>query len=127
MIDRLLVASSAAIFLTLGLWPSPQLPATLPRARATEETKEFHVVARRYAFSPSRLEVTRGDIVRISLTTDDIPHTLTLDAYRVSKRATPDRGVIIEFVADTPGTHPFYCNLTAEDGCRKMKGELVVR
>jgi heme/copper-type cytochrome/quinol oxidase subunit 2 len=127
MSGRALVASSAAISLILGLWPSPRLQATGPGVRTGQQTREFHVVARHDAFSPSRLEVNDGDIVRISLTTEDIPRTLTIDAYRVSMRARPGRGAIIEFVADTSGTHPFYCNLTTEDGCREMRGEMVVR
>ncbi|HEY7059417.1 MAG TPA: cupredoxin domain-containing protein, partial [Vicinamibacterales bacterium] len=91
------------------------------------QLREFKVVAKRYAFSPSRLEVDHGDIVRITLTTEDIPHTLTIDRFRVSKRATRDRAATIEFVADTPGTYVFYCSLTTENGCRTMRGELVVR
>jgi cytochrome c oxidase subunit 2 len=126
MVARLLTLSAATL-IVLELWPSPQLQATRPRARDPQQTKEFQVMARRYAFSPSRLEVNQGDLVKISLTTEDIPHTLTIDAYRVSKRATPGRSVTIEFVADAPGTYAFYCSLTAEDGCRKMRGELVVR
>ena len=126
MVARPLVISAVAL-IGLELWPAPQLLVTRSHLSATQEVREFQVIARRYAFSPSRLEVNQGDLVKISLTTEDIPHTLTIDAYRVSKRATPGRSATIEFVADSPGTYPFYCSLTAEDGCRKMRGELVVR
>ena len=54
------VASSAAMLIVLGLWRSPQLQAIRSGARDGQQTKEFHVVARRYAFSPSRLEVNQG-------------------------------------------------------------------
>jgi cytochrome c oxidase subunit 2 len=121
------LAAASATLIILGLWPAPQLRATRSAAHDPQQTRAFNVIARRYAFSPSRLDVNEGDLVKISLTTEDIPHTLTIDAYRVCKRATPARGATIEFVADAPGTHPFYCNLTTEDGCRKMRGELVVR
>ena len=30
-------------------------------------------------------------------------------------------------VAEKAGTFPFYCNLQTEDGCRQMRGELVVK
>ncbi len=126
MVAKLLVLSTVAL-IGLGLWPSPQPQATQSRINGRQQVKEFQVIARRYAFSPSRLEVNQGDLVKISLTTEDIPHTLTIDAYRVSKRATLGRSATIEFVADAPGTHAFYCSLTTEDGCRKMRGELVVR
>jgi cytochrome c oxidase subunit II len=85
------------------------------------------ISARRYAFSPARLEVHRGDIVRITLETGDIPHSFTIDALRICKRATRGQPVTFEFLAQEAGTFPFYCSLTAEDGCRAMRGELVVR
>jgi heme/copper-type cytochrome/quinol oxidase subunit 2 len=49
-----------------------------------------------------------------------------LDEYRIAKRAAPGNPVTFEFRADRAGTFPFYCNLTIDDGCREMRGELVV-
>jgi len=34
--------------------------------------------------------------------------------------------VTFEFRADQAGTFPIYCNLRQEDGCRDMRGALVV-
>lgn len=44
-----------------------------------------------------------------------------------NRGAVAGRSVTFEFLSDRPGTFPFYCNLTLEDGCREMKGQLVVR
>jgi heme/copper-type cytochrome/quinol oxidase subunit 2 len=85
------------------------------------------VTARRYTFSPDRIEVEEGDLVKITLQTEDIPHSFTIDAYRIAKRAAPDQPVTFEFQADQQGVFPFYCNLTADPGCRHMQGQLVVR
>jgi heme/copper-type cytochrome/quinol oxidase subunit 2 len=87
---------------------------------------EITLTAKRYEFSQTRIEVAANDVVRITLVAEDIPHTFTVDEYRISKRAAPGRPVTFEFRADRPGTFPFYCNLTAEEGCRGMRGELVV-
>lgn len=86
----------------------------------------FDVTARRYEFLPSRLEVHAGDLVRIILRSEDIPHSFVLDAYRIAKKAAGGGSVTFEFIADRPGEFPFYCNLHNEDGCRNMKGTLVV-
>ena len=88
---------------------------------------EFSVSARRYAFDPPRLEVHSGDLVKITLHSEDIPHSFVVDAYRISKRVSAGGTVTFEFLADRAGTFPFYCSLTIEDGCRDMKGQLVVR
>jgi heme/copper-type cytochrome/quinol oxidase subunit 2 len=87
---------------------------------------EITLTAKRYEFSQTRIEVAANDVVRITLVAEDIPHTFTVDEYRISKRAAPGRPVTFEFRADRPGTFPYYCNLTAEEGCRGMRGELVV-
>jgi heme/copper-type cytochrome/quinol oxidase subunit 2 len=102
----------------------------LRAARAQEQgptPREFTVKARKYAFSPDRIEVRLGDLVKIILEAEDIPHSFTVDAYRIAKRANPGQGVTFEFRADQTGSFPFYCNLAQDDGCRKMRGELVVR
>jgi len=89
--------------------------------------KPFAVTAHRFAFDPPRLEVNQDDLVKIELRTTDIAHSLTIDAYRIAKRVNPGQPVTFEFRADRPGTFPYYCNLQLEDGCRRMRGELVVR
>ena len=92
-----------------------------------QASRSYSVTAKRYGFSPARIEISQGDIVTIELRTEDIAHSLTIDAYRVSKRVNPGQPVSFEFRADQAGTFPFYCNLQIHDGCRQMKGELVVR
>lgn len=89
--------------------------------------KPFSVNAHRYAFEPARIEVNQDDLVKIELRTGDIAHSLTIDAYRIAKRVGPGQPVTFEFRADRAGTFPFYCNLQVEDGCRQMRGVLVVK
>ena len=89
--------------------------------------RPFAITAHRYAFDPPRIEVNQDDLVKIELRATDIAHSLTIDAYRIAKRAGPDHPVTFEFRADRAGTFPYYCNLQIEDGCRRMRGELVVR
>jgi heme/copper-type cytochrome/quinol oxidase subunit 2 len=89
--------------------------------------KPFAVTARRFAFDPPRIEVNLDDLVKIELRTDDIAHSLTIDEYRIAKRVGPGHPVTFEFRADRAGTFPYYCNLQTEEGCRRMRGELVVK
>jgi heme/copper-type cytochrome/quinol oxidase subunit 2 len=119
--------SLIAIVACLGLLGSPTV---LVRARSPLDpttAKEFTITARRSGFSPAKIEVGRGDLVKITLVAEDMPHSFTIDSYRVSKRAAPGQNVTIELHADVVGTHIFYCSLTSEDCCRNMRGELVVR
>jgi heme/copper-type cytochrome/quinol oxidase subunit 2 len=78
-------------------------------------------------FDPPLIERFQDDLVKVELRTEDIAHSLTIDSYRIAKRVSPGQPVTFEFRADQPGTFPFYCNLQIDDGCRQMRGELVVK
>jgi heme/copper-type cytochrome/quinol oxidase subunit 2 len=88
--------------------------------------RDIVLTATRYSYSQPRIEVAVNDVVKITLVAEDIPHSFTVDEYRIAKRAAPGRPVTFEFRADKAGTFPFYCNLTIDDGCKAMRGELVV-
>lgn len=89
--------------------------------------REFTVNAHKYAFTPQQLDVRQDDLVKITLRTEDIAHSFTIDGYRIAKRVSPGQTVVFEFRADQPGRFPYYCNLTIDDGCKTMRGELIVR
>ncbi len=117
--------------LPLALWAStaslsPPGHASAPQ-RQGSSSRPFAIVATRYRFEPARVEVNEGDLVAIELRSADIAHSLTIEAYRIAKRVGPGQSVSFEFRAERPGTFPFVCDLKAEDGCRKMRGELIVR
>lgn len=99
----------------------------LAAAAVAQGKREFTVHAKRYDFSPARLEVGQNDMVKVTFTAGDIAHSFTIDDYRIAKRAEAGQTVTFEFRADRPGTHRIYCNLSNDDGCRRMQGELVVR
>jgi heme/copper-type cytochrome/quinol oxidase subunit 2 len=88
--------------------------------------RNFSVSARKYAFAPTVIEVSQDDLVRITFTSDDIPHSFTIDKYRIAKRVERGKAVVFEFRADQAGRFPIYCNLAIDEKCREMKGELVV-
>jgi heme/copper-type cytochrome/quinol oxidase subunit 2 len=105
--------------------------AVLTTAAAGQEQapnrRDFTIVARNYRFTPDRLEVSQDDLVKITLQSDDRPHSFVIDAYRIVKRAGGGQTISFEFRADRAGTFEYYCNLTSDPGCRDMKGTLVVK
>ena len=127
------LALVATVLVAAGGWPGAAGAA--PRGSSTSarvqdqpgQSRPFTLTARKYAFSPARIEVYAGDLVKITFEAQDIPHSFTIDAYRIAKRAAPGRPAVFEFRADQVGTFPYYCNLTIDEGCRQMRGELVVR
>ena len=93
-----------------------------------DQVREVAVTGDQFAFSPARIEVQRDDLVRVTFHAGDVAHSFTIDApYRISKRAGAGQSVVFEFRADEAGRFPFYCNLTQDERCKKMRGELIVR
>lgn len=98
----------------------------LPAQEQAPNRRDFKIVAKNHTFTPNRIEVAQDDLVKVTLTSEDRPASFAVDAYRIAKRAAGGQTISFEFRADQPGTFTFYCNLTSDDGCKNMRGTLVV-
>jgi heme/copper-type cytochrome/quinol oxidase subunit 2 len=99
-------------------------------SRAQEQApnrREFSISARDYAFSPSRIEVTQNDLVKLTVESADVAYGFAIDQYKISRRVPPGGKTVIEFRADQEGTFSYYSNMTSNERHAKMRGELVVR
>jgi heme/copper-type cytochrome/quinol oxidase subunit 2 len=104
--------------------------STVSRLLAQDQApnrREFTVVAKDFRYSPTRIEVMQDDLVKLTVRSEDIAHSFTIDEYRIVKRVPAGGSTTFEFQADRPGTFPFYCTLTSDPGHKMMRGELVVR
>jgi heme/copper-type cytochrome/quinol oxidase subunit 2 len=120
-------------FLRLGVpLATLVLALTLAAGAGAQSKKDFAVVAHKYGYqvngSGGEIHVNQDDLVRVTFSTDDIPHSFTLEdeTYRIMRRAEPGKPVMFEFRADKAGRFPFKCTLTADPGCKEMAGVLVV-
>lgn len=105
------------------------LGAGLPLHAGQEQTptrRDITIIAHERLFEPNRIVVTKDDLVRITLKSDEQPRTFAIDAYRISKRVGGGGSITFEFHANQTGTFTFYCNLTSVEACAEMKGTLVV-
>jgi len=93
----------------------------------TGETKEFNIIARQFSFSPSTIEVNRGDTVKLTVTSMDVTHGIAITQYGIDKRLPPNSPVDIEFIANKPGKFPFVCSVPCGRGHAGMSGTLVVK
>jgi heme/copper-type cytochrome/quinol oxidase subunit 2 len=96
------------------------------RGQDTPDRRDISVEGGNYRFSPQRVMVRQDDLVKITFHASDMPHSFTVDAYRIAKRAAAGQAVVFEFRADQAGTFPIYCNLSSDERCKEMVGELVV-
>jgi cytochrome c oxidase subunit 2 len=89
--------------------------------------REFTLTARNYSFSPSRVEATQDDLIKLTVQSEDVAYGFAIDDYRLSKRVPAGGSTILEFRADRPGTFSFYSNLSNDSRHSQMRGQLVVR
>src|SRR4051812_42367484 len=107
--------SLALMFIGVGgaLLARPAIVRLLAQDQAPDR-REFTIVAKDFAYTPGRIEVMRDDLVKLTVRSEDISHSFTIDQYRIAKRVPAGASTTFEFQADRPGTFPFYCALTSE-------------
>jgi heme/copper-type cytochrome/quinol oxidase subunit 2 len=110
----------------LGAAAITLLPTAFAQDRPPER-RDLTITAKDFRFSPSRIEVSRDDLVRLTVKSEDVAYGFTIDDYRVSKRVPAGGSVVLELRADREGTFPFYSNMTSDSRHQRMRGELVVR
>ena len=88
--------------------------------------KEFKLEAYQFGYSPERIEVKKGDIVKIYATSRDVPHGIYIKEYDIN--ATMKKGGVkkLEFLADKKGEFPILCSVYCGRGHQDMKAILVV-
>lgn len=95
--------------------------------QATGKLKEFTVTAKQFEFNPATITVNKGDTVRLTITSLDVPHGFRINEFNVNARIEPGKTAAVEFIADKSGTFTFFCSVVCGAGHSDMKGTLVVK
>ncbi len=94
---------------------------------APPEPRKIEVVARKFAFEPSTIEVKAGEPVEITFTSVDTKHGFALKELGIEKVVfAKDEPVTVKLTAEKPGTYEFKCAKFCGLGHGKMKGAIVV-
>jgi cytochrome c oxidase subunit 2 len=120
VIDAAAVVGMALLF-GAALMSARQDPATASAPRVIE------VVAKRFSFEPSTIEVAQGERVRLVVKSADGVHGVQIRKFNVNK-LVPRGGetVNIDFVATTAGKFEILCSEECGDGHDAMTGTLIV-
>lgn len=92
-----------------------------------ESVKEFKITAKQFSFTPDTIEVSKGDKVRLIVTSTDVPHGIAIPEYGINERLDPGKEVKIEFTAGKEGTFTAFCSVFCGSGHSNMKGKIVVK
>ena len=94
---------------------------------AAESVKELKITAKQFSFTPEVIEVSKGDKVRLIVTSVDVPHGIKITEYGINQRLDPGKPATIEFTADKQGTFTAFCSVFCGSGHGSMKGKIIVR
>ena len=97
-------------------------------SEARQETKTIEVTAQRFTFTPSRIEVTEGDLVTLVVHSADTTHGFRIREFRI-KREIPRGGepVTITFTAGPPGSYDITCSEYCGRGHDDMDAVLIIK
>ena len=95
-------------------------------AAADRPVHEVQIVARKYTFEPSTIQVTAGESVRLVVRSQDGTHGFAIPKLKIDVRV-PKTGdpVTIEFTAPPAGQYQIACSEFCGSGHGQMKTALV--
>lgn len=96
-------------------------------AARPDQPREIEVVARRFAFEPSDIEVKVGEPVRLLVRSADGVHGIEIKQVKVRKEIPRGGKVItIDFTPKEAGRFPILCSEYCGDEHDNMRGTLTV-
>src|SRR5262245_5325201 len=85
------------------------------------------VSAKKYEFSPSTINATKGQPLRIEVTATDRTHGFEIKEFNVKAKLEKEKMTVVEFVPDKAGEFEIKCSEFCGLGHGKMKGKLIVQ
>lgn len=99
----------------------------VPLPAGNPQTREITLEASRFAYSPERVKVNKGDRVILTFAPQDVTHGLYVDGYGLKAEAAPGQTAVLDFVADKPGTFRLRCSVNCGELHPFMIGLLAVQ
>jgi heme/copper-type cytochrome/quinol oxidase subunit 2 len=109
----------AIAIVTVAMVPRPSLSRADP-------VHEVQVMAKKFAFEPSIIQVVAGEPVRLVIRSDDAVHGFAIRDLNIDVQI-PRGGatMIVEFTAPRPGRYEVACSEFCGSGHRQMRAALV--
>jgi cytochrome c oxidase subunit II len=99
---------------------------TLGLRAAAPKEQVVKILARRFTFSPNKLELRKGVPVVLELRTADVIMGFSAPDFQTREDITPGRVTKVRLVPDKLGTFTFLCDIFCGSGHETMNGTITV-
>lgn len=96
------------------------------RVIAQPNPRVVKVTARRFVFTPTVIELKKGEPVVFELNTADVFMGMNIHDFGVRSDIVPGQTMKLAFTPDKAGTFTFVCDVFCGDGHEEMSGKLVI-
>jgi len=100
---------------------------TLSGGQVTQQPQRIEIVAKKFAFSPSEITLQMGQPVTLVLTSEDVPHGLTIKELNVKAEFKKDKPAEVTFTPAQAGDFVGKCSKFCGRGHGTMKLGVHVR
>lgn len=114
------------LFIALLFFLLVSFPLILAQPEESQE-KVITIRAQQFYYTPSVVEVNKGDIVTIRFISNDVHHGLYIDGYELETNARPGQDGSLTFVANNTGKFAMRCSVTCGSFHPYMIGYLRVK
>lgn len=90
------------------------------------EQRTIEIRAKRFAFSPSEITLKRGETVTLSLTSDDVSHSLLIPGLNVNAAIAKSHTAEVQVTPGTAGDFPGRCGTFCGSGHGTMRFQVHV-
>jgi cytochrome c oxidase subunit 2 len=93
---------------------------------AQSKERVIKVVARKFVFLPSTLELKKGEPVTLEFTAPEVVMGFFAPELGLRTVIIPGTPALVRYTPDKVGTFPFLCDIFCGEGHEGMSGQIVV-
>ena len=115
------ISYAAALAIVLAV-----LSLTEPRAAHADAVPVIEISAKRFAFSPERITLKKGETVKLRLHSEDVAHGFFLRALKLDEEIVPGKVTEVTVTPQDAGTFTTICDHFCGFNHGSMKMTIVV-
>lgn len=97
------------------------------QSNKTGEISVIKITAQMFEYTPSRIELKKGEPVTLELTSLDRIHGFYIPDLGLRTDVLPGQSVRVDILPEKTGRYTFLCDIFCGDGHDEMNGVIVVK